>query len=105
MGSEVTAAALGPQSGGAPRSIRDAAISCGLSLWAIILRIGYGMGEKTPDSRAAQIFPMVNWFRKNKEGKFLWPGYGRKQPRAQMGCSNVATAAEKPLRTPMGINA
>ena len=33
------------------------------------------IGEKTDADKLPKIF-YVNWFRKNKDGKFLWPGYG-----------------------------
>ena len=34
------------------------------------------MGEATDDRQAAADLLQVNWFRKDAEGNYIWPGYG-----------------------------
>ncbi|MCX5774996.1 MAG: phosphoenolpyruvate carboxykinase domain-containing protein, partial [Firmicutes bacterium] len=74
MGSEVTAATISDQIGQVRRDP-----------FAMLPFIGYHVGDylkhwidigkKYPDNHLPKIY-YVNWFRKDAEGDFLWPGFG-----------------------------
>ena len=72
MGSEATAAAIGQE------AIRRDPMAmlpfCGYNMadyWAHWIKIG-----KTPGLKLPQMF-RTNWFRKDANGKFAWPGFGQ----------------------------
>jgi len=43
----------------------------------------------------------LNWFRKNSDGKFLWPGFGDNKPVIEWMCDRVDGKAEG-RKTPIG---
>jgi phosphoenolpyruvate carboxykinase (GTP) len=96
MGSETTAAAAGEV--GALRSDPMAMLPfCGYHMgdyFAHWLEIGEREGVQLP-----KIF-MVNWFRKDAEGRFLWPGFGensRVLAWVFRRCDDEAEAVETPI--------
>ncbi|MGH2688998.1 MAG: phosphoenolpyruvate carboxykinase (GTP) [Actinomycetota bacterium] len=59
------------------------------------------LGAKTDGSRLPKVF-YVNWFRKNANGRFLWPGFGENSRVLAWVCQRVAGTAEA-SETPIGL--
>jgi phosphoenolpyruvate carboxykinase (GTP) len=69
---------------------------------------GYNMGDymahwlkiaETPGARLPRVF-YVNWFRKDADGKFLWPGFGENSRVLEWvfrRCDDAAEAVETPI--------
>ena len=96
MGSEKTAAATG-KIGVLRRDPMAMLPFCGYNMadyWSHWLKIGTRSGAKLP-----RIY-MVNWFRKNSDGRFLWPGFGENSRVLKWifeRCEGTARATETPI--------
>ncbi len=96
MSSETTAAAAGDGRRAALRPDGDAAL----------LRLQHGRllrplagHRRTRGRQAAAVF-YVNWFRKDADGKFLWPGFGENSRVLEWifrRCEGTAEAVETPI--------
>ena len=73
MASETTAAAAGAV--GVVRRDPMAMLPSAATTWATIGSTGSTSARRSIPTRAPKIFN-VNWFRKDDEGNFLWPGFG-----------------------------
>ncbi len=59
------------------------------------------LGRKAEPSKLPRIF-YVNWFRKSKEGRFLWPGYGENSRVLKWAFERLEGTA-KAVETPIGL--
>ncbi len=99
MGSEITAAAISANIGQVRRDP-----------FAMLPFIGYHVGDylnhwlevgsKADADKLPKIF-YVNWFRKDKDGKWLWPGYGENSRVLKWICERVSGEG-KAVKTPIG---
>jgi len=64
--------------------------------WAHWLEIGRRQGARLPAST------LVNWFRKNAEGKFMWPRLRRQQPRHRVDL-RALLGEDDAVATPIGL--
>jgi phosphoenolpyruvate carboxykinase (GTP) len=74
MGSEITAAAISNNIGQVRRDPFAMLPFFGYNV-CDYLQHWLNIGEKTTEDKLPKIF-YVNWFRKDKDGKWLWPGFG-----------------------------
>jgi phosphoenolpyruvate carboxykinase (GTP) len=99
MGSEITAASISANIGQVRRDP-----------FAMLPFIGYHVGDylqhwldvgsKADADKLPKIF-YVNWFRKDKNGKWLWPGYGENSRVLKWICERVSGEG-KAVKTPIG---
>ncbi len=100
VGSEVTAAAIGLKAG----VRRDP--------FAMLPFCGYNMGDyfghwvnigkNAPDKTKLPKIFNVNWFRKDEDGKWLWPGYGDNM-RVLKWIFDACDKAVETVETPIGL--
>ena len=74
MGSEITAAAITNKVGQVRRDPFAMLPFCGYHI-CDYLQHWFEIGEKSTPDKLPKIF-YVNWFRKDANGKFIWPGFG-----------------------------
>jgi len=74
MGSEITAAAISDSIGQVRRDPFAMLPFCGYHI-SDYLQHWINIGEKADKDKLPKIF-YVNWFRKDEDGRWLWPGFG-----------------------------
>ncbi len=107
-GSEITSAALDLKVGAVRRDPFAMLPFCGYHMGDYFTH-WIRMGHNTPIESQPQFF-FVNWFRKTKEGKWLWPGYGENSRVLKWifeRCDGEGKAVETPIGympTPDGLD-
>lgn len=99
MGSEITAAAISNKIGQVRRDPFAMLPFFGYNV-CDYLQHWLDMGEKTSPDKLPKIF-YVNWFRKDKDGKFLWPGFGENSRVLKWICERVSGEG-KAVKTAIG---
>jgi len=99
MGSEITAAAISNNIGQVRRDPFAMLPFFGYNV-CDYLQHWLNIGEKSSEDKLPKIF-YVNWFRKNQEGKWLWPGFGENS-RVLKWIFERTTGEGKAIKTPIG---
>ena len=99
MGSEITAAAISDNIGQVRRDPFAMLPFCGYHM-GDYLNHWLSIGEKADADKLPKIF-YVNWFRKDEEGNWLWPGFGENS-RVLKWIFERSSNSGKAVKTPIG---